>query len=475
MTLKQEVLHGLRWTAGARFASQFITWAVTIVVMRLLTPGDYGLLNMATVFVAFLGMFSEFGLGAAIVRAPEVDDAALRRMLGLVLLIHSALCVALSATSPLIAAFFAEPRVTGVVIASSLQFPISAFMIVPEALLQRRMEFRKRSLLNLTSALFQCAVTLSLAWMGRGVWALVWGNLAGVTWQTIGTNLLAPCPRLPTFTTRGARDVLRFGGDITLARLLSFFYLEIDSFLGGKLLGAISLGYYAVAKHLGTLTIQRVSSILNQVAYPAFVKVQNEPQLLASHLLKAIRMLCFVSFPVQWGIASIAPELVRVLLGSRWEPVVLPLQLISAVVPLRFIQHLLPAPLTAIGRTRVMVRILAANCLVYPPAFWIASRWGIAGFSLVWAAAAPFVLVWNLSQAMPALSVPVGAVLRALVRPVANAAAMAAAVFAARAMLPWAPLPRMLALIAVGAGAYAGLALAFDRSGVREVRSLVRR
>src|SRR5207249_10362797 len=110
LTLRHQILSGLRWSAGVRLGSQLFTWVVTLVVVRLLAPEDYGLLSMAMVFVGFLYMVAEFGLGPAVVQKADVSETELRKAFGLVVVIHAVLCVSLAAAAPLIAAFFAEPR-----------------------------------------------------------------------------------------------------------------------------------------------------------------------------------------------------------------------------------------------------------------------------------------------------------------------------------------------------------------------------
>ena len=176
MSLRSQALSGLRWTVSVRLLSQLVTWVITLAVIRLLTPADYGLLAMATVFVAFLSMFSELGLGAAIVQKKDVDEGLLKRAFALILIVHFSLAAMLALAAPLIADFYAEPRVTSVIRVLSLQFILGAFAVIPDAQLQRRMEFRNRSLLDFFGAVLASGVTLFMAMAGSGVWALVAGS-----------------------------------------------------------------------------------------------------------------------------------------------------------------------------------------------------------------------------------------------------------------------------------------------------------
>src|SRR5665647_184336 len=133
MNLRSQALSGLRWTASVRLVSQVITWAITLVVIRLLTPADYGLLAMATVFVSFLAMFSELGLGAALVQKADVDDELLKRAFGVILVIHFSLAALLMLSAPLIGDFYNEPRVVPVIRVLSLQFVLAGFSVIPDA------------------------------------------------------------------------------------------------------------------------------------------------------------------------------------------------------------------------------------------------------------------------------------------------------------------------------------------------------
>src|SRR3989442_13120486 len=215
LTLRQQILSGLRWSAGVRLASQLFTWAVTLVVVRLLSPEDYGLLSMAMVVVGFLYMFAEFGMGPAVVQKSEISELELRKVFGLIVVIHGSLCILLALAAPLIAAFFAEPRLVVLIRALSVLFLISAFQVMPDALLQRRMEFRRRSLNDFAGAICGSVTTLIGALLHWGVWALVAGTFVTQAWKSIGLNRIMPYLRWPDFRFGGVRKLVVFGGHLS--------------------------------------------------------------------------------------------------------------------------------------------------------------------------------------------------------------------------------------------------------------------
>ena len=405
MKFKTEIVRGLKWTAGAKFASQLVTWGITIFVMRLLAPADYGLLAMASVFLALLGMFAEIGLGPALVQQAEATPQKLRQSFGVILLINLGLFALLNILAPLIALFYAEPKLTSVIRIMSLQFLLIPFIVIPEVLLQRRLEFKFRSLGEFGSTVVGSIATLILAIGGFGVWALVIGNVAGVLFRAIFFNVVAPFREWPSFSLHGMRSTLAFGGHVTGSRFLWFAFTQADTVIVGRVLGGEILGVYSVALHLATLPLQRVTAILNQVAFPAFSRFQHERELIATQLLKALSLIALVAFPVFWGMSGVAPELVAVLLGPKWAEAILPMQILTLVMPFRAVVGFLPSVTDAIGRPDIGLSNALLGCIVMPIAFFVGAQWGIRGVSLAWLIVYPVVLAINMRRMVAAIGV----------------------------------------------------------------------
>ena len=154
--------------------SQLFTWVVTIVVVRILTPVDYGLLAMAAVFIEFLAMIAQFGVGSALVQAVAVDERKLKQMFGFVIAVNLGLFAAMYSAAPLVADFFQEPRLVAIVRALSVQYVLMIFVMIPTAELSRKLDYKTVSLIDLIAAICASLATLVLALTGSGVWALVW-------------------------------------------------------------------------------------------------------------------------------------------------------------------------------------------------------------------------------------------------------------------------------------------------------------
>ncbi|TWI46056.1 O-antigen/teichoic acid export membrane protein [Pseudoduganella flava] len=477
MSLKKDVLTGLKWVAGAKFASQIVSWVVTIIVMRMLVPADYGLMAMASVFLAWCAMFVEMGLAPALVQAKEVSTEKLRQAQGIFMLVNFAVVLLLVACAPLAARFFDEPHLTLLIRVMSLQFVLTPFGLISEVLLQRGLDFRARSLLDLAQSVITAIATLALAWWGMGVWALALGIVIAAFWRTIAVNVVAPFPHLPLFSVRGMRGLLTFGGKISASRFLWFFFTQADTVIIGRLLGGQVLGVYSVALHLASLPVQRVSGILNQVAFPALARYQNDPAAIARQLLRAFELVSLVAFPVLWGMAATAGDIVLVVLGAHWEGAILPLRVLALIMPFRTVVQFLPAVTDAVGRPGVALQNGIVACTLMPAAFYVGAHWGIFGVTMAWALVYPVVLLINMQRMLGVIGLTMGAVAARMLPAMLSGAAMYAAVTGVHGMLDGFA-DRRIALaiqVASGAAAYVAASCLLNRAAVAEVWGMVRR
>lgn len=463
--------------AGGKLAGQIFSWAVTLIVIRLLSPGDYGLMALATLVLTFLNLAAELGLSSAIVQRKTITDKIVRQCFGLILIFNITLFLCLFLSSGHIAGFFNEPKLTPVIQLISLSFVITAFSIVPEALLEREMRFKKISIVNLVSTVFGATITLLLALLEYGVWALVWGNILQVLAKTLGYNFAGHKFIVPSFDFRGLRSVISYSSMVAMERMLFFFYNQADTFIIGKIFGKELLGIYSVASHLASLPMQKISGVINQVAFPAFSSIQSDKKAVANYILKASRLLCFFTFPVFWGISSIAPEFVPIVLGEKWLDATLPLQLLTLIMPFRMLSHITSPVLRGIGRADVALVNYILFFVIMTSAFYFGTDWGILGVCYAWVAVFPFVFIIAGFRTMRTVDASFLAFLTTMVKPLLAATGMYLAVFVTRISLPVEinPLLSFGVLILVGALAYVGLILMAADELRQEVIGLVKK
>ncbi len=473
MTVERQALAGLKWVAIAKLSSQIISWAATLLVMRLLVPADYGLMAMVTVVIAVLTNVAELGIGAAVIQAPKVSNEDLAKISGLILLTSIAMFALIVLGAPLISWVYGVERLTLLIQVAASQFLISGIATLPQALAQRTFKFRRLAGIELGSVLASSFATLGLAWYGAGVWSLVLGSLTGAAVRTL---MLATGGLVrPSFRLAGVRKFLAVGGAVMFGRLTWQIVYQSDVLIGARRLGVTEIGAYSVALQLATLPMQRIMSVLNQVALPAVARLQDDTERLRQRLVEASRLLAAVSVPMMWGISAIAPELVRVVLGQKWGDAVFPLQAISLIVPLRMISATFSTATLGIGRAGLDFRNNVVTAIVLPSAFFAGTFWGVDGLAASWLAAIPLVFALNFPRVARALSVTVGDVARAVWRALAAGVAMYLAVVALRTALGETPeLVRLPVLIGAGAIVYVGVLQAMDRSIGRDLIRLAR-
>ncbi len=474
--LKNLVIKSLVWTGGMKYVGQIYSWAITILVIRILNPGDYGLMSMSSVCINFLVMVSELGLGAAIIQKKEIDKDRLSQIFGFILLSHGVLFCGLFFGSPLIAAFFSEPRLTLILQVVSVNFISLALYVIPRSVLMREMDFKKRSLIDLSSTVISVTVTLGMALYGYGVWSLVWASIVNNAVQMIGYNLAAPVFLLPKFRVGGIREFVSFGAYTMGSRILWYFYSRSDIFIGGRIMGNQLLGIYSVALELSQIPLDKFMPIVNQVAFPAYSRIQSDLKLVASHFLKATRIAGLILFPAFWGLAAIAPEILGWLLGNKWAEVILPLQMMCLIMPFFALGTLISPMLYGIGRVDIAFGYVAIASLIMPLSFLIGCKYaGVIGLCLGWVAGYTIVFFITLRLSLPLLDLSVFSFLSQISVALSASCGMAALLFGIKYLLrPFLPLP-LLSCILIGSGiiSYSALVFRIKKEAFHEAWSLI--
>ena len=474
----EKVVRGFRWLAIGRFAGQLVTWAVTIFIIRILSPEDYGLMAMATIVIGFLALFDELGMGAALIQQEKIDARLVSQVFGLVIVINVGAFLLLLASAPLVARFFDEPRLIEITWVLSLQFPLMALQVIPDAMIRRRMVFRQKSFVNFLGMVFGSFFSLGLAIAGFGVWALVLGSVLTVIVRTIGYNVIARYFCWPSFDFAGLRRILTFGTQVTAERLLWFVYSQADIFLVGRVLGKELLGYYSVAVHLASLPMTKLGAIVHEVSFAGFSRIQSQSEEVGRQLKKATMLISFFAFPVFFGISATAPEIVAVILGSKWSLSTAPLQIISLVIPVRMLAMVMPTALMGTGQADVSVKNAATAAAILPASFAIGLNWGLVGVCYAWLIG--FTIYYNimLLRSLPKLGVRHSEYFSQIWGVALSATVMLLTVHACRRLLPpemQGTLLSLVVLVFVGAATFTALAVVCHRESLKLFLSIIKR
>lgn len=452
---------GLSWTIGAKLATQLCTWASILIVARILTPSDFGTVDMAGYYLALTSIIAEFGVGAAVLQMRELKGRALAEMNTLAVLFSAAVFGFSVALAPLVASFFHAGQVRMLLVIGSLSLLLSGIQAVPLGLLQRDLDYRRLSISEVVLAVAQAGVTLACALAGFGYWALLIGILSGRAVYSVLISYWKPVPfAIPRW--KEIASPLRFGFETAAARLLWSAYTQSDAIVVGRILGSGPLGSYRFAINVASMPAEKIGTLIMRVAGPLFARIQSDHKLARRYFLALTETLALLILPAGLGVALVAPELVQTVLGPKWSGAVGPMQFLALFLSLRDLRALNSQILTSQRQTGFVLWIMIFNFLVMPPAFYIASRWGSTAIAATWLVMAPVTILPTAIQALRSIECTVREYLWALAVPFLGSAAMAASVLAVKAWLvppDWPVTWRLIAEVASGGLAYAAVLL----------------
>lgn len=478
-TLRRSAIRGGGVLIGCRWAAQLLSWAVTLGVARLLGPQDYGVMTGALMLLGLGDLLAEAGIGRALVQKESVTDADHAQGFTVSLLLALACYgLVLAGTLPT-ARFLRIPELRLVLPVMGTVILMMPFRTISLGILDRRLELVRQGQVSLLVTALQSITVLALAVVGAGYWALVVGAVVSRVVETVCLGVLAGWrPRLAV-PGRAAWLLLRFGVPLSSGGLLWYAYSNSDFAVVGRLAGPVALGYYSLAYQLMSVPGQKVTSNINQIAFPVFCRLRTDPERLRDWYLRLTALLCFILLPVMGGAALLARDGIETLFGAKWLPAALPFQLLSVVgVFTLFSASLIPL-LNALGRPGVALRYTAACSLVFPISFTVAgTSHGMIGVCVAWAVVFPVMVGLLIHFTRELTGAGLLSVLRAQVPVLRAGVVMAAAVVVALRTVPGGSVPagaRLAATVGVGAAAYAGcLWLTAQETVLADVRTIWR-
>lgn len=335
-SLTNRTLKGFFWLFAGKGAQSVLQVVVLMVLARLLSPAEFGVVGAAMVVIGFSQIFSELGVGPAIVQRVELDLAHIRAGFTLSILFSSLTGVVIMLSAPMFATFFRMPELEPIVRFLAVIFPVTGLAVVGEALLQREMRFKKLTAIGLVSYVFGYGmVGIVLAATGFGVWALAIAQLSQAAMNAFMLLWVRREVIGVTFDKTKFAQLLNFGAGLSLAKIANYLARQIDNFVVGRWLGADALGAYGRAYQFLMTPTNLFGSVMNQVLFPAMASVQNDKEKLARAYTRALAVIAMVALPVSGILVVLAPEIVAVLLGPQWGAVVVPFQVLAAFLLFR--------------------------------------------------------------------------------------------------------------------------------------------
>ncbi len=463
-SLASQVRTAVIWRSGSQIGTQIVSWASTLIVIRLLAPQDYGLFAMAQVMLMLLNTMNGWGLASALIREPEVSEERLRQTLGMLILLNFGLALIQFLTAPLVAMWFDQPMVADLLRVQSLSYLPIPFSALSYAMLSRRMEFRKPAQVRLASAIAGASTALLGAFTGWGVWTLVAAPMMMFITEAVGMTWAARAPIRPSFRFAGAGHIAGFGGVMTATQLFWFVQSQSDVMIAGRVLDPHDLGVYTTGLFLAQLLAAKFVPPINEIAFAAYSRryahADGAPgdDLGAGALLATIRLVMMVALPAYAGMAAVAPALVPVVLGEQWHEIVPLLPILAAAMAMMTLQILFAPATNARGVPFAALRITMIGSVVMTGAFFIGSHWGLHGFAWGWVGGMAVLTSATVVLSGGIIGLSLQGLARAILAPLFAALLMAALVRLTLDMLPAGlmPLLALASCVPLGVALYLG-------------------
>ena len=355
--LKEKTISGVKWSAIGRFSTQGIGFIIGLILARLLSPADYGVVGMVGIFFAIAQTFIDSGFGSALIRKTDCSDADYSTAFYFNAIVGLLCCVILSCAAPFIADFFNTPILADIVVVMSVNMFIGSLSIVQGARLTAAIDFKSQAKISLVTTILSGILGITMAYNGFGVWSLVWQGVFSNILRTIFLLFVTRWYPKWQFSKESFKYLFNFGSKILTASLLHTIYSNMTTLIIGKYYTAKDLGYYSRGESMANLPSTNITGILGSVTYPILSKIQDDDIRLIQVYRKYIAITSMVIFFGMFLLASLAKPLIITLLTDKWLESVIYLQVFCFALMFDHICQLNLNILYVKGRSDLVLRL----------------------------------------------------------------------------------------------------------------------
>ena len=319
-TLKSKVAEGAVWTLLEKLSTQIVGFVVGMILARLLTPDDYGTVALTGIFFAVAGVLVDGGFGNALIQKKDADDLDFNSVFYLNLALSAIAYIILFEVAPWIANFYKTPKLTMIVRVSAICLMFNAVNAIQNAELTKKMLFHLSFRVSLITCFTSAVFGVTLAFLGFGVWALVWSSLAaGFVGVIARWFIIAWRPKL-MFSFQRLKPLFSYGWKMAVSGLIDQIFSNLNGLLIGKFYTRNDLAYVNKGRSLPSLAMNEVDATLGRVSFPALVLLQDDQVKLRNAIRRMIQCSTFLVFPLMVGIAACSHSILRLLFGAQWTP-----------------------------------------------------------------------------------------------------------------------------------------------------------
>ena len=327
-SLKNKTVKGVGWSFIDNLSSSGITFLVGLVLARLLTPSEYGIMAILTIFIAVSNSIVDSGFSNALIRKTDARRVDYNTVFLFNLLVSGLLYVVLFLAAPAISRFFKEPLLVEVMRVIGWVLVINALAIIPRTLFVKEVNFKTQTKVSLIASISSGVIGIGMALAGLGVWSLVGQQLSRQLLNTLFLWIYCTWRPAWEFSMQSFKELFGFGSKLLLSGLLDTGFKEIYSLVIGRCYTAAQLGQYTRANQFNQIFSSNLTTVIQRVSYPVLSSIQDESERLREAYRKVIKSTMLISFACMLGLAAVARPLILILIGEKWLPAVGFLQII---------------------------------------------------------------------------------------------------------------------------------------------------
>lgn len=460
----RQMAKGAAWMMTFKLVDRSIGLLSTIILARLLTPADFGLVAMATAVVALTELMGAFGFDTALIQRQNVRNAHYNTAWTFNILFSISIATLLLILAGVAADFYREPRLAEILPILALGAFVSGFENIGTVTFRKELNFRKEFLFLLSKRVASFTVTLTLAFMFRTFWALVAGIVTGKLVSVMISYLLHPYR--PRLDLSARNDLLHFSKWLFFSNLIQFLHSRSTDFILGRTVGSHGLGIYNVAAEIAALPATELIAPLNRAVYPAYARLATQLEDLKRRFLEVFGLIALIALPVSFGIVSVAEPAVRLMLGPQWMEAVPLIRIIALSGLVGALQSNMYLVIVALGKPKINTLLGSALLVITLPTIVIASmQYGILGAAWAHFSVSALLGLTGIGFVFTRITqIKVRSLLNKLVRPTLAATVMASALLMIDTWLVAGPeeslaITRLLILVPAGAMIYVGTVL----------------
>ena len=318
-SLKNKTVKGVGWSAVDNVSQHVVTFVVSIVLARLLTPDDYGLIGIVTIFTLVSQTLINAGFSSALIRKKDATDDDYNTVFIVNLGMSILLYVIVFFASPAIAKFFNRHELVSLVRVTSLSMVIGGLAIVQQTILTKRIDFKSQTVITLTASIISGVIGIVMAFIGFGVWSLVAQQLSLQTIRTIGLWIVNRWVPKLRFSTYSFKELFGFGWKMMVSGVLDTVWKELYQVVVGKFYSPATLGQYTRAKQFSQLFSSNLTSVIQRVTYPVLSNIQDDKERMVSAYRRIIKTTMFITAISMFFLGAISEPLLYCLIGPKWH------------------------------------------------------------------------------------------------------------------------------------------------------------